>query len=180
MILLYRGTSPTSRLIRWFSWGPYSHAAWRRYDGQVYEAWHKSTSGSWWNRLRGETRLSTGAGELHTPGTEIDVYDVPALTAAERLEVDAWLDARLGRAYDWHGIIHFLGRRPESAADRTRWFCSEWVVAALQAVGRPPLARVNAYQVSPTLLSFSPLLAYVETLVVQDDHSEQPKAPATE
>ena len=158
MIALYRGRSWTSRLIRWINWSDYSHAAWMCEDGAVIEAWS-----------RGGVRYNATAGMLHTPGTVIDIYGIPDLDPARRELIEGWLLRQCGKGYDWHGVIHFLLRKPERPEDRERWFCSELVFAACAANGVELLNRVPAWKVSPGMLMLSPRLVLSHSVTVQPD-----------
>lgn len=154
MIALYRGTSPTSRLIRAFTWSPYSHASWVSSDlSREIESWRKG--------------VTAGAfGANHTPGTVVDLYEVEGEVDAVSANVEGHMGSALGCGYDLHGVLHFVSRRPERPLDQWRWFCSELVFWAYERSGLPLLARVPRWKVSPGLLSYSPLLRFVETVTV--------------
>lgn len=161
MILLYRGTSALSRLIRFVNWGPHSHAAWS--DAQTEaEIQHAAVIEAWWPRVRTLPNVHHG----HTAGTVVDVYDFPAMTPAQRLGVGCAMRRQLGKAYDIAGVLHFLTRRPEHTASQRRWFCSELVAAALAEVGSPALLRIPAWKVYPSMLAYSPLAREVCSIVV--------------
>jgi uncharacterized protein YycO len=148
VIALYRGISPLSRAIRFFTQSIYSHASWVLRDGSVVEAWK--------NGVRHEPSLN----HAHTPGTAIELFDFEdRLTEDQVASIESWLLAQVGRKYDWADIIAFVlqQRRPRNS----EWFCSELVFAATQHVGRPVLARIEPWQVYPGLLAFSPLLVKV-------------------
>ena len=153
MIALYRGISVASRLIRWYTRGPYSHAAWIDPDtGACYEAW---TSG-----VRKELTYESN----HTPGTPVDFFATPA-TREQSLAIRQFLQDNLGKPYDWPAIFKFVTRRPEAAADQERWDCSEIILSACLSAALPLLARVEPYKVSPSMLSWSPLLVHVRSAI---------------
>lgn len=153
MIALYKGISLLSRLIRWYSRSEYSHAAWIDPDtGACYEAW---TNG---------VRMVPSFESCHTPGTHVDIFATPA-NREQSLAIRRFHQQLVGKAYDWHGIFHFVTRRPEHARDQDRWFCSELVVAAYRAAGVPLLARVEPYKVYPSMLAWSPLLVHVRSAI---------------
>ena len=156
MILLYRGTSWISKLIKWQTFGPYSHAAWWCSDGTAIEAWHK-----------GGVQHVDSPATLHKPGTEIDVFDFRDPAA---LDVDAaewFLREQVGDDYDFRPVLSgFLLRLRRNNPDK--WFCSELVHAAAVAGGLPLLSRVSDWKVHPTLLSYSRELVHIGTLTTID------------
>lgn len=150
-VALYRGTSLISKLIRWQSRSVYSHAALIDLGtNQVWEAWQ-------YVGVQGPH----GAGDFHTPGTQVDVFQiVPALTPAQETLLLHYAKSQVGRRYDYRGVLHFISRR--SGGDpRARLFCSEYVHQAFFQAGRPLLARVISDRVAPGHLAWSPLLQFV-------------------
>jgi uncharacterized protein YycO len=150
-ILCYRGTSLLSKAIKAFNWGEYSHvAALNTVTGEIIEAWHP-----------GGVRKVTLKNHRHTPGTVVDVYRVPGSLDAERF----WtaLEGEVGKKYDFKGILGFLARS-KTQSDRA-WFCSELVFAVAAQTGTL-LLHCPAYKVSPTLLSYSPLLVWEKEIVL--------------
>lgn len=149
MIALYRGRSWISRAIRWYTWGPYSHASYVAPDlAYEIEAWG-----------RGGVQLHDGIGTAHTDADVIDLYEVH-VSAEQTRVIEQFLREQVGRRYDWHSIFHFIARRSEHARDQQRWFCSELICAAYRSAGVELLVR-PCYSVSPSLLGSSPLLRYV-------------------
>jgi hypothetical protein len=154
MIALYKGISSLSRVIRWANRAIYSHAAWIDPEsGACYEAW-----------THGGVRKVPSFSSAHTPGTQLDIFATPA-TREQSLTIRRFLEWQIGKPYDWRGILHFVTRRPEYPRDQDRWFCSELVFAAYRSAGVPLLARVDAFTVSPGMLSWSPLLVHVRSAV---------------
>jgi uncharacterized protein YycO len=150
-ILCYRGTSLLSKAIRAFNWGDYSHvAALNTATGEIIEAWHP-----------GGVRKVTLAKHGHTPGTVVDVYRVEAdLDAAAFWQM---LEGELGKGYDFKGILGFLARS-RTQSDQA-WFCSELVFSVAAHHGAL-LLNCPAFKVSPTLLSYSPLLVREKEIVL--------------
>lgn len=146
MIGLYRGTSLLSRMIRLRTWSEYSHAAWIEQTGSVVEAWKRKG-------VRYSSDVNTG----HTPGTVIDLFDVP-LTQEQMDVVRKFLAHQVGKKYDWRGVLHFITKRHEYSRDQERWFCSELIFSAFKAAGVELLSRVEPWKVSPAMLAMSPLL----------------------
>ncbi len=147
MVALYRGISAGSRLIRWFNWSDYSHAAWLDDDDwTLYEAW-----------IGTGVRALRSLHEGHTPGTRVDVFN-DQLSDAQRSTVRAFLTQEMGKPYDLPGVLRFATRRPESRRSQQRWFCSELVAAAFEQADAPLLKRIPSYKVHPGLLAWSPRL----------------------
>ena len=142
MIALYRGISATSRVIEWFTHGAYSHAAWVCADGTVVSA------------LAGQGVIRTpDLDAAHTDGTPIEIYSVPGVDYAR---ADAWAATQLGKPYDYRGLFGYLTRKDYQ--NPAAWFCSEYVFQIVRAGGVELLARVESWQVVPTLLACSPLM----------------------
>jgi uncharacterized protein YycO len=150
-ILLYKGTSLISRLIRFQTRSVYSHAAVLLDDGTVYEAWQTG----------GVRRIATPF-EGHSKGTEIDVYEIPELTQASQWAVKAFIKQHLGEKYDFSSVARFVSRR-DTNEDNGKWFCSELVLRAFEAAGYPLLHAV-AGMMSPRDVGISPLIRFLETI----------------
>ena len=141
-ILLFKGNGFVSRLIRWQTNGQYSHAAIQLPDGQIIEAWHKPAK----VRIR----------HVLEDWSNVEAFDVEGVTDAQWTDATQWLQKQIGKKYDFGGVLRFVTRWRKEQDEK--WFCSELVFAALKHAGVDLLERVNASQVSPTVLSFSPLL----------------------
>jgi len=158
-VALYRGKSATSGIIRWVSWGIYSHAAVRLPEdgGIVYESWEGVG-------VRKCSNLSDG----HTPGTRVDLFDV-FVTDSEYKKIVAALESQLGKKYDLKGVLRFspflrlfMGKQP-SAKEQIKWFCSEYAGWAFEQ-GGINLLLCPPWQMSPSDLAKSPLLRYSHTV----------------
>ena len=90
----------------------------------------------------------------HTLGTPMWTYPVWGVNV-EKVRKFALETEKDG--YDWPGILGFLVRK--NTQSQKRWFCSEWVLAALRQGGVPLLNRVDSWRVQPEHLTWSPLLA---------------------
>lgn len=139
-VLLFRGRGVISALVRWQTRSVYSHAALLLPDGQILESWQ-------------------GAGvrvRSFSDWSGVECFSVHGATPAKwRQAVDFGLQ-QVGSGYDYVSVLRFISRR--NAPDNGRWFCSELVAAALQVAGLPLLSRVDPAEVSPAMLSWSPLL----------------------
>jgi len=141
-ILLFRGNSLISKMIRWQTNGNYSHAAIQLPNGRIIEAWHKPAK----VRLRGPLQ----------DWTNVEAFDVEGMTEEQWDKAIAWAEKQIGKKYDFGGVFRFVTRWRKQQDEK--WFCSELVYQAVLEAGMPLLARVSSSQVSPTVLSFSPLL----------------------
>ena len=141
----YRGRSIVSKLIRWQSWGPYSHSAWLCDDGSVWES-NMSKHGK--SRGLGNVpSLST----THTPGTVVDLYVCKGLTRAREDRMLSWFEANAGLPYDWKAITRFVTRRWRGSDQAV--FCTEAVIRAMIHAGYHVIQNVEPWQVSPSALT---------------------------
>jgi uncharacterized protein YycO len=139
-ILLFKGRGIISTLIRWQTRSPYSHAAILLADGSIVESWQgKGVRGT----------------ELHD-WKNVDVFYVPSATNAQWFNVVLFMLNRIGKGYDYWGVLRFITRTNMPPNDK--WFCSEIVFEAFQEAGINLLERIDPWEVSPGLLSLSPLL----------------------
>lgn len=148
-LLFFRGKSPVSQAIKLFTWGEYSHVAvLNKSKGRIIEAW---TPGVTNNSL---------AEHGHRPGTEVDIFDINQYYGPKTWDT---FEQEVGKNYDYLGIFGFLTRARSQRDDR--WFCSEMVFSVL-ARNRCLLLNCPAYKVDPTLLSYSPYLKQVDSIVL--------------
>ena len=156
MIILYKGISLKSRIIRFVNWSCYSHAAWEDDDTEeCYEAWKNGV------------RCVSSIHDDHTPGTPYDRFLV-AMTDAQRGAVRRFLTSTLGAAYDHLSVFHFITRRPEDPLSQVKWFCSELVMASFLHARIELLSRIPPYKVYPGMLSYSPKLDHVGSGVTHE------------
>lgn len=152
-VAFYKGKSLTSKLIKWKTRGPYSHASIIFGNGDILEAWEST------NSVRYIKNLSDG----HTPGTEVDIFDItlPVDETAAR----AFADAQLGKKYEYRLIAKFITNTNGNNPDK--WVCSEISLELVAHGGVSLLERVPAYKVSPVTLSWSPLLKFDKTVITK-------------
>ena len=108
---------------------------------------------------RREVVLARDFREFHTPGTVVDVFDVPGIDSD--LAWDFALE-QVGKPYDYRGILKFVSRTPY--ATNGKWFCSELAAAAC-AAGGVELLRIPAHESSPRDVAASPMIEHVERRV---------------
>ena len=143
-ILGYKGKSFVSKTIQWQTRSEYSHVS-IEIDGVNYEAWH----------IGGVTRNKDFCVN-HTPGTPVDVLHILEQYFS-RTKLIAFLEAQLGKKYDFRGVFRFLTRRKHPADEK--WFCSELVASAYERAGIP-LSRIRPSYLSPRdIMGISPKIA---------------------
>ena len=112
-ILFCRSRAPLSVLIRWMTWSSWSHVALVTPEGVAYEATGKGVSKGPIAHL--VSRYQT---------VEVQEVRIPAPD-----KVIAFLEAQLGKPYDFSALFGFMFRR--DWAENDKWFCSELVASAL-------------------------------------------------
>lgn len=147
-IALHQGKGTVSSLIKWQSRGKYSHASLLFSDGTQIEA--REGKG-----VRHLPHLTGG-----TPHEKIDLFEV-AITQEQEEQVRWYATEQLGKDYDWTMVLRFISRRQATRKSKGKWFCSELVFAAFQSAGVELFARTEPWEVSPSMLSKSPLLKAV-------------------
>lgn len=137
-LLFCRGHGFMAALIRWQTWGRYSHVA-IEIAGWVYEA-------------------VPFKGVRKTPAAKFnwDHVDIFVADGYHEEYTLAFLESQLGKPYDYLGVMRFLPRWKEGIFSE-RWFCSELFYIAVPGL----LERVPAVKVSPSMLSYSPRLRKV-------------------
>ena len=138
-VLLFKGEGIISRAIRIQTRSKYSHAAIWMPSGRIVESWQSVGV-----RQKKLTNFDT-----------IDCFDVD-ITKDQWVDVINFCRSHLGDKYDYRSVFRFLTRVKTRKDDK--WFCSELVFAAFEHIGVNLLERVSASQVSPAMLSLSPLL----------------------
>jgi uncharacterized protein YycO len=141
-ILLFKGRGMVSRMIRWQTNGEYSHVAIQRPDGRIVEAWHKPA------KVRLRSRLDDWEG--------VECYELVGIDPEKLDDALVWLNAQIGKKYDFGGVLRFLSRRRKQKDDK--WFCSELGFEFAKRCGVDLLQNITLAQVSPTVMAFSPLL----------------------
>jgi len=151
-VLAYKGISLISKAIRWQTRSEFSHIAVELNDGSVVEAWHK-----------GGVVHSGSFRALHTPGTEVVVYEFdPGLTEEQELALERWLLSQVGKKYDFRSVFRFLTRRKAPADDM--WFCSEYLLTGCIKIHNR-LLNGNPSEQSPRDTVMSPKLKAVDVRV---------------
>lgn len=161
-IALYQGTSFISRAIRWQTRSQYSHAAFLLDDGSVIEAWQPVVR---WIIPDNEGDFISGLSKQHTPGTTVDIFEFECpLAPSENDRLVFFAKQDINTPYDYRGIVRFLTRK-RSATSKHRLFCSEQVFLRCAQIGRPLLARTEAWRVPPDWIARSPYLKLTKTII---------------
>jgi len=134
-LAFYKGKSTwKDRLIRLWTFGPYSHV-----ELLIDDVAFSSVVG-------------VGTRYLSYPvfiANEWDYVDIP-MSSLDKAHMWSWCMSELGCGYDWKGLIccQVLGLAMDDPKD---WFCSEYVITALQVAGK--LKAITSYKESPNSLS---------------------------
>jgi uncharacterized protein YycO len=149
---LHKGTGLFSRLIRWQTRSPYSHASvW------FYEA-ADPDGGVVIESMEGvgvRSIPAIGYRDARQSGT-IMLYRVPSLTDGQIAKIRSFMEGQIGLKYDWAAVFKFVTRRKHAHDDK--WFCSELVFAAFKEAGVTLLNGTEAWAVWPGQLAHSPLV----------------------
>lgn len=122
------------KLIKWWTGSKYSHCELIFGDS----AWFSADA--WQNKVR---YTSFDANPYNWDYVEF------VTTVKDEMILRAWCDSKVGKKYDWWGILGFI--LPLRIESPNRYFCSEICVAALQQIGK--FERVDSSKVSPALLA---------------------------
>jgi uncharacterized protein YycO len=151
-IQLHKGRSFFSRLIKWQTRSPYSHASvWfvdhaDPHGGVVIESMEgkgvRAVPADWYGALRAEGHIA--------------LYTVPSLTDGQIALIRSFMEGQIGLKYDWHAVFKFVTRRAHAHDDK--WFCSELVFDAFKEAGVVLLNNTEAWAVWPGQLAHSPLV----------------------
>jgi hypothetical protein len=151
IIAQYYGKSFISKLIKWRTWSDVSHTAALTPDEKwVYEAWHKNgVIKSKWEE------------QPHTPGTKVVLYKLYC-TEQEAKRFYGYLEAQLGKKYDFKAIVGFVLRIPIEGF--VELFCSQYVFNGTLSMGKKILKRIESFKVSPGMIELSPELHFYKTV----------------
>ncbi len=153
-IALYRGNTFIGKCILFFCRGGYTHVALVLDDGRVIESYPGTGV-----RLR---RSVTDGMKNY----KIDIFEVPTTEEQNEIIKD-FLANQIGKKYDYSAFLGFVFyTTTQDRRESNRWMCSELVFSALQKVDINLLERVKAWMVSPTIVSFSPIMKYHSTIEV--------------
>lgn len=138
-IIFYRGSGFMSSLIRFFTWGKYSHVALRFENGDLWESYPGK---------------GVRCGQ-ESSATNPETYTLWVSDVSEDL-LRGFLRQQRGKGYDYFGVLRFIPRIGRYVGTPKRWFCSELVFEALYFAGVRVLNHIRGNKVSPASLSLSP------------------------
>ncbi len=132
-------------LIKWFTFGPYSHVSLLFADGERIEEFES---------IQGQ---GVHARAFTPRAKKRELFTFPQTEAQARCIHD---EARrlLGCKYDWAGIWGFMRRRKRENPDK--WFCSEYVAQCL-AGGGVVAQNLPPWKQSPVIQLASPVFTRI-------------------
>lgn len=150
-ILMYKGSGILSWLIRAQTRSKFSHTALHLRTGKIIDSQYPDGVKCRPFEQRDDVR----------------VFTVNGVTAEQWNKVFEFARAKIGRPYDWLAVFRFVSRR--QCQYNGKWFCSELVFAAFKMAGINLLERTEPWEVSPGMLSRSPLLTEIslEDLLIE-------------
>jgi uncharacterized protein YycO len=142
-VLLYRGTSIISKLIRWQTRGKVSHAALLTPSGQIIE----SREGNGVQVIDGNS----------VDWSIIEAYGIIGMSEEGWAATYSGMLSEVGSGYDYWAVIRFISR--SRMPDNHKWFCSELLFDKVKKHGKVALLeRIEASEVSPQAIRTSPLI----------------------
>lgn len=130
-ILFSRRVHPGSWLIRAVTWSEWSHVELVLPDGRLLGA--AAPHGVVYDTLENRLSIASEVAMMQLPGDEDAAL--------------AWAVQQLGRPYDWLGVAGVGLHRDWEEDDR--WFCSEFVAAAMKVSGYEPYRPVVMRRLVP-------------------------------
>lgn len=150
-IAFYKGNGPLNKLISFFCRGGYSHVAIIQNDGIIIEAYP-------FKGVRIRKDISDKMKRCR-----VDVFEVQTTSEQDAI-IKNFLVAQIGKKYDWWAIFGFVFHTTrEGRKQYGKWICSELVFAAFRKASISLLERIEAWMVSPTILSYNTTMSYKET-----------------
>lgn len=133
-----------SRIILFFSRGGYSHTSVLFDDGTIIEARP-------FTKIHKLKCIQDGI----TARCRVDIFEVDT-TQKEDAIIKEFLEKQIGKKYDYLAIFGFIMyASKEGRKSYGRWICSELVFAAFRKAGINLHERIDAWKVSPTILSYN-------------------------
>jgi len=157
MMAFFKGKSLASKAIMLRTFGQYSHAAWVKPDGTIYESIHKK------DPITGHNGPRKGViGDMHKTGTEVVLCSVlmqPDVNQRFIAELEDCI--KRGVRYDRRGLFGwFVFHKSQSDADNYM-FCSDYLMHSANRAGFKFLDDVPSWAVSPSHLSTTPLKKHI-------------------
>jgi len=163
-IIEFEGTSVVSAAIGALTGSMQSHVAWQTPDGALWEA---VDPGFKRTPMEGEDRLSP-LYKYHPKGTKVHVFEYKEWCRLS-LEAEAkaleFLKAIENQPYGFRTLFRFMFR-PGIDPEKQKVICSEAVLGASIAAGKPLLERMQPWNCSPADIYHSPLLEWKGTYIL--------------
>jgi hypothetical protein len=128
-----------SRAISWFSSGHLSHVDVLMPDGRLLGA---RTNGGVLIRPYDYEKVITRI-----------IFEIKTFSLEQEDKFYAFLDAQIGKSYDYLAILAFAVNR--NWRDLDAWICSELVAAALEECGVIPKLFLSSNKISPVALALA-------------------------
>jgi uncharacterized protein YycO len=132
-LLFSRAHSLSSLLIRFVTWGRWSHVSIIEDGANVIDSTFLHGG------VRRRPLLDVVAASSH--------FEVVDLALPDEAAAIAWARSQIGKPYDWSAVLGILFR-VGSWSDPSRWFCSEFAESAVLAGGLKRF-REDASRITP-------------------------------
>lgn len=152
IICLHKGRGFIGNLIRWQTRGIYSHASLLLDSKTLFES----------REFKG-VRVA----DIYEKD-RIDFFYVRANVHHQSIILQ-FLELLKGAKYDYRMVMRFMTRQSETIGSQGKYFCSELVFDALQEAGIDLFINTEGWEVSPHLLSRSPILKQVQYEEILND-----------
>ena len=149
-VQVHRSEGIVSRLIKWQTRGPYSHASVLLDDGTIWE----SVASDGVRRCHATTYAKQYA------ANQIDSAKVILTDEEYERFIQCWMEQE-GKPYDRSGVLGFVTRRRQTTHSNARWFCAEILYYALSTVCGPLFNKTEPWEVHPTLLARAPQFTWL-------------------
>jgi hypothetical protein len=163
-ILTFEGNSLISRGISTFTGSDQTHVAWQTPDGTLWEAVDDGFKAT--PAVAGDR--NSPLRRYHGKGVVVHAFEYQPwcrLNIQEEALALTFLKTIENTPYGFRTLFTFMlhpGKDPET----TRLICSEAVLGISIAARRPLLERIRPWKCSPANIFHSPLLGFLETIVL--------------
>ena len=154
IICLHRGSGFIGSLIKWQTRGKYSHASILITPKEIVES----------REFKGVRMVDIYEKD------KIDFFHVQA-NPSQQEKILKFLESISTKKYDYRQVFRFITRMREAKGTQDKYFCSELVFDSLQQAGIDLFINTEGWEVSPHLISRSPILKQVQyEEILQDTH----------
>lgn len=160
-IITFEGTSVISAAIGALTGSMQSHVAWQTPDGSLWEAVDEGFKRT---PMTGDDKLSP-LYKYHPKGMTVHVFEYKQfmrLSLEAEAKAAAFLKAIEDQPYAFRTLFKFM-LRPGLDPDKCKVICSEAVLGASIAAGKPLVERMLPWNCSPADIFHSPLLEWKGT-----------------